>query len=183
MDLLAQLTNLTSLRIDMVRDSDGDIDEVAASYTVSLPGLKSLHAAQIKAIDLTLLCPGLRSLTMEDSSISGNLSLPAFLEELSIRGRLQMDRAFPVSSLLGLTSLLCDVPRGMTQELLFGALPSMTALRNLDLILMNGQLPSLLPGSLRAIKYILMSGDKVSPRELQHFAGACQLPELQELML
>ncbi len=122
-------------------------------------------------------------LTMEDSRISGSLSLLASLEELCIRGHLLMDGAFPVSSLLGLTSLLCDVRSSVTQELLYGALPTMTALRNLDLILLDGQLPALLPGSLRAIRYILMSGDKVSPRDLQHFAGACQLPEVQSVCL
>ena len=49
MDVLSQLTSLTSLRIDMVQDSNGDMDElhpmsqfeVAASYTVSLPALKA----------------------------------------------------------------------------------------------------------------------------------------------
>ena len=190
-DVLTQLTSLTFLKIRVNDGATRDTGvEVAASYTLSLPGLTSLHLSSITTEDLVLLCPRLRSLTLDYPSVRGCLSLPASLEELSIRGFTAPPmHKTSMSGLRGLTSLLCNVPGGMTQSFLFGILPSMSALRSLDLVLSDGQVPPRLPGTLRAIRYYLVDVTYPTPtvplssRELQHFAGACQLPELQSMSL
>ncbi len=198
LDVLTQLTNLTSLKFNMIEGmSDVEWDaaayEPATSFVLSLPRLKSLHMRQIQADNLTLLCPELRSLTIDGLRLKGDLSLPASLEDLSIDSSwhytFKLHEAAAVIALRGLTSLLCHVPEGVKQAFLFGILPSMSALRNLDVALCTGQLPPRLPGSLRAIRYSLVDAiyfrraGPLSPRELQHFAGACQLPELQSISM
>ena len=90
---------------------------------------------------------------------------------------------FQVSNLLGLTSLLCHASGPMEQDRLYAMLPSMSALETLVLILLNGQLPPLLPANLRMIRYILQFSNSLSSEELQHVAAACLLPELQSVSL
>ena len=69
MDVLTQLTNLTSLWIymdlDMKDNNDSHTREVDASSILNLPGLRSLHMTSFRARDLLLLCPKLRKLTMD----------------------------------------------------------------------------------------------------------------------
>ena len=182
MDVLTQLTNLVSLKICIGRFID---DEVTASYALSHPGLKSLYMRGINVRNLELRCPRLRSLVMDYAYIEGVLSFPASLEDLSIRGisSSPIHEPFPVSKLLGLTSLLCHVPLSIDRDALYAALPSMAVLRKLDIISYFGQLPPLLPPSLRAIRYFLTGEYPLSSQELQHFAKACQLPELQSMGL
>ncbi len=189
MDVLTQLSKLTSLCIcldpDMKNSNGSDIQEVDASYVMDLPGLRSLHMTSIGAKDLVLLCPELRSLTMDYPSIKGNLSLPASLEDLSMRGLSgpPMNEPYQASNLLGLTSLLCHASGPMEQDQLYAMLPLMSALKTFVLITLNEKLPPLLPASLQALSYILESDASLSSEELQHVAAACQLPELQSLNL
>ncbi len=189
MDVLTQLNNLTSLRICMevdVKDSNNNfIYEVDASYTMDLPGLKSLHMTGIEARDLILLCPRLRSLTVDYPFIKGKVYLPASLEDLSVRGMSgpPMHEPYQISDLLGLTSLLCHACGPIDQDQLYATLPSMSALKTLILISLNGKLPPLLPASLRVIKYILDSEEPLSSKELQHLASPCLLPEVQAVSL
>ena len=182
MDVLTQLTNLVSLKICMVGNRD---HEVSTSYTLSHPILRSLHMRRINVRNLDLRCPRLHSLVMDYPSIKGVLSFPASLEDLSYRGIaiLPFHELFPVSKLLGLTSLLCHVLLSMDRDSLYAILPSMSALRRLDIIMFNGQLPALLPSGLQAIRYFMLGEDPLSSQELQHFARACKLPELQSIGL
>ena len=190
--VLTQLTNLVSLQICIV--SNRLDDEVTASYALSHSGLKRLHVRGIKAKNLSLLCPSLRSLVMDHVYVEGTLSLPASLEDFAIRGTsgppfkepfpgLFEQRTFPVSQLLGLTSFLCHVPYSIDQATLDAALPKMLALRKLDIISFFGKLPPRLPSGLRAIRYFLINDNPLSSKELKHFAKACQLPELQSIGL
>ncbi|CAL5218921.1 g667 [Coccomyxa viridis] len=184
MSVLTQLTSLVSLEICIMGDPLGDMDdEVTASYHLSLPGLESLHMRGINAKNLSLHCPRLRNLVMDYPYIEGILSLPASLEDFAIRGVAPFHEPFPVSNLLGLTSLLCHVPLSIDRDALYAALPSMSALRKLDIISFFGQLPPLLPPSLRAVRYFVTGEYPLSSQELQHFAKACKLPELQSMGL
>ncbi len=192
LDVLTQLTNLTSLKINLHKC----LDKRLGSYTLSLPGLKSLYVLGLGARDLTLHCPELRSLTLEECwIIEGTLSLPASLEDLALRCKEMtathtLRDTFPVSSLHGLTSLHCQLPDSLIPDDLYGFLPAMSALRTLDLVLdyrqfppRNGQLPPLLPASLLVIRYIMVSGRSLGPADLQCFTDAGQLPELQSMTL
>ena len=190
MEVLNQLTNLKRLRITLNTDASDDESEKlplgsTKSYALSLPGLDSLYVDGLLAEGFALHCPSLRSLTMQFCMILGNFSLQASLEDFAIRGISgpRMKETFPVSSLLGLTSLHCQPPGHMKSELLFGALPSMSALKVLELVSYNEQLPPALPASLQEIKYILPTSSLWTPAQLQHVAAACKLPELQSLSL
>ena len=84
MDVLSCLTQLTRLKIFQ---ADGAFtNKSSASYTMNIPGLKSLHMVYYKLEDLTLECPRLVSLTLEKSKISGQLSLEAPLEDFKYKG-------------------------------------------------------------------------------------------------
>ena len=190
LDLLSQLSNLTSLKIG----SGKWLGERPRPYVLSIFSLKSLYARCLSATELTLACPELRSPTLEECRIRGSLSLPASLEDFRLRGAStpHMQEAFPVSSLLGLTSLHCSLPDSMKPDLLYNILPSMSALRTLDLVLDHGwlpvpwilgQLPPLLPASLLAVRYFVTSPNGLGPVDLQRLSDACQLPELQSLSL
>ena len=187
LEVLSQLSNLTNLVINMGGDADQDRcddgDEVADSHAVSLPRLKSLHMEHVITEDLSLQCPKLRSLQMEDCRIRGNLILPACLEEFSVDRTPAMHDASAVRNLLALTSLAYYVAGDIEQDLLYGFLPLMPVLRNLDLKVRSGQLPPQLPVSLQVVKYSLCDSTPLSSGELQHFAGACQLPALQSISL
>ena len=190
LDVLNQLTSLTSLKIGSCKW----LDERPRPYVFSVPSLKSLYVRCLSATDLTLACPELHILTLEECRIKGSLSLPASLKDFKIRGAStrHMQEAFPVSSLLGLISLHCSLPETMKPDLLYDILPSMSALRTLELCLNHGwlpvpwavgQLPPLLPTSLLSVRYFVTSQSGLGPVDLQRLADACQLPELQSMSL
>ena len=175
---LTQLTQLTSLKLSLPM--------TAAVRTISdrlnLPGLRSLHLAYVRAKDLVLDCPRLRSLTMEYCYIQRHISLQASLENFLFRelSGFQIHDACPLSNLLGLTRLHC-------QKRFFDILPFLSGLRTLEVSSDDGYLPPYLPSSLWTIKYFVRCTwsyqSSWCSRELQHLEMACQLPELQSLAL
>ena len=137
--------------------------------------------------DLTLDCPRLRSLTLEHGCVHGRLSLQASLENYAFINETCLDvhEAFPLSNLLGLTRLHCQLPGKMSQETFFGILPTMSALKTLDLFSWDHRLPPRIPAGLQAFKYVLPLRHQPSlcQEELQHFADACQSPEVHNAHL
>ncbi len=94
-------------------------------------------------------------------SITGSLSLQAPVQELALR----------IKTLEGL-----DLPRGI-----FQILPSMLALRTLEIHTPTGNLPPLLPASLQVVRYIITWPSPFASVELQHLPAACHLPEVQSV--
>ncbi len=193
--VLTQLTKLTSLRVCFKscgtrsrrpesapqRDVDKPI-----SYALNLPELRSLHMTNLEVKDLTLDCPKLCSLVLEHCWIQGRPSLQASLENFAFNDKTCLDvhEAFPLSNVLGLTRLHCQLPGKVSQETFFSILPTMSALRTLDLVSWDHCLPPLVPASLQAFKFVLpLRYRPLSQEELQHFADACQSPEVHSAHL
>lgn len=153
------------------------------SCVLNLPEIECLHIERLEMKDLVIGCPRLSKVTLQDCWIDECLLLPVSLEELFIRRECVIHGAFPLSNLCGLTRLHCHLSLGcgLSADDLYGILPSMSRLQTLELDLFEWGLPRLLPGSLRAVRYTLWAGWE--PRDMQHVANTCQLPELQELML
>ena len=187
-DVLNQLSKLTNLTLGMsgVDDVTDTIYDIPISHS-SLPRLESVRMKDFTAKDVDLLCPRLRSLYLEQCPTKGKLFLPPSLEESKITGKSGslsfIDEASAVHNLLGLTSLIFYGSSDPEQDLLYKVLPSMSVLRHLELRSDEGQLPPLLPVSLRVIRYYLNGRTPLSSRELQRFAAACQLPALQRMSL
>ncbi len=193
-----QLKSLTSLDVSVhPRSYRGDelADEIffsdiePSSHVLDFPGLKSLSLTSLRVKDVTLVCPSLRSLTVTRCSINGRLSLQAPLEHLCCTGctTLGIHEAFPVSNLLGLTCLQCDVSCWLSQDDLYSILPRMSKLRVLDLAFRKSGVPWHLPASVQTIEYYLTrSGERRSQwnsEDFRYILQACQLPELQSITL
>ncbi len=153
------------------------------SCVLNLPGLECLYIQRLVMKDLVIGCPRLCKVTLEDCWIQERLFLPASLKECFFRRECVLRGMFPLGNQCGLTRLHCHLPLGcrMSADALYGVLPCMSELRTLELDIFECGLPGLLPGSLRAIRYTVWA--RWEPRNIQHVADACQLPELQEFML
>ena len=174
-----KLTNLTSLKV-------GGSPWSNANCVLDLPRLKSLHISHFSTSELTLICPGLRSLILERCTIRGHLSLKAPLEHLACKGdiKLCVHEAFPCSNFLGLRSLRCHLWGARSQlnpDEINGILPEMSMLRTLDLVFNNGGLPPHLPASLQSLNYYLER--YWGPNDLERFADTCRLPHLLSINL
>lgn len=195
-----QLKALNSLDIcvhprSYLPEDDGLPDQIyfseieSRSYIIDLPGLKSLSLTSLDVIDVTLVCPSLRSLTLTRCDIRGRLSLQASLEHVCCEGcsTFGIHEGFPVSNLLGLTCLQIHMPCCMNRDELYSILPRMSKLRALDMLFRESGLPWPLPASLKAIRYYFAAFCGVQSRweseDFQRISHACQLPELQSISL
>ena len=182
--VLRQLSNLTSLKL-----GTPTLPRVQRSYVIDLPGLRHLHICHFKVQDLTLKCPGLRSLTVVNSSFRGKLSLEAPLEEVFYKGKegLPVHEGFPLDNLLGVTRLhvtWSSFNSGWLDDI-YGILPLMSRLKTLSIVSQPGILPPKLPDSLWTATLVLDYNFYASTEDLEvkHFADACELPQLKSLSL
>ena len=182
--VLRQLSKLTSLKLCMPT-----LPRVQRSYVIDLPGLRRLHIGEFQVQDLTLNCPGLRSLTIVNSFFGGKLSLQAHLEELFYKGieGLFVHETFPLDNLLGVTRLHVTWSSFNSEGLddIYGSLPLMSQLKTLSIVSRAGTFPPKLPDSLRTATVIFDYFIPWDTKDLQvkHFADACELPKLKSLSL
>ena len=148
---LNQLTRLTRLAFDEGGPRSDWADDL--DYALKLPALKVLCVDCLKASNLQLECPQLKTLRIE-GFISGRLYLQASLEHLHhARGaEISIHKGFPITNLIGLTYLSLRVSYDIdTEAALVQALPLMTRLRILNMGINMCSLPATLPSSLRDV--------------------------------
>ena len=182
MPVFNKLTNLTSLKFSLKNGASSWYGNCA----LDLPRLESLHICKLGMSDLTLRCPGLRSIMLERCSVKGRLSLEAPLEHLACKGDITLcvHEGFPRSNFVGLRSLRChlwDARSQLIPDEINGILPSMSMLRTLDLVFNRGGLPPHLPASLQSLSYYLER--YWGPNDLERFVDTCRLPHLQSINL
>ena len=148
---LNQLTRLTRLAFGEPDDSNSN-EEDGCSYAFELPELKSLCLEFLRASDLHLQCPQLTHLRIVGCFI-GKVYLQASLKRLHhMRSASRLiHEGFPITNLIGLTYLSFNGGDYDTESeaVLFQALPLMTRLRALDLLINMCSLPATLPSSLQ----------------------------------
>ena len=148
---LNQLTSLTRLELG----ESGPISDWADEfhYALKLPALKVLCVDCLKASNLQLQCPQLKTVHIE-SFISARLHLQASLKHLHYAkgGEFSIHEGFPITNLIGLTCLSLRVTYDIdTGAALSQALPLMTRLRILNMVINMCSLPVTLPSSLRDV--------------------------------
>ena len=182
MAVLTQLSKLTSLKLE---NTGYNCYNRPASYVLDLPGVTSLELGNLHGKVLTLTCPGLRRLDLFNCRIYDQISLQAPLEKFYCQGGsgFRVHEAFPLSNLLGLTSLQCDLSRNTRHSSCLIILPSLSGLLSLTIQTDDGLSPPFLPSSLSTIEYYVRSASVLDPKQLVHIGKACQLPELQCITL